>query len=192
MSFRFCERLYSPAGRGQGTADFNARGCAAIPARPADYGRPGRTNVEVPVAPLLRALFGRALLLGRGPLAAVLEELRGALRRDRLDRIPCSQARIRLAVRHIRAETPLLQDDRLLADRILAELLQRGRGRAAAALLRLGQLGEGLLERDREHLLLGLERARLLAALDVRPVTAVCDDHLLAVDLAERARQREQ
>src|SRR5881275_2527853 len=116
MSFRFCERLCSPAGRGQSTAHFNARGCAAIPARPPDYGRRGPRNVGVPVAALLRPLLDSPLLLDRAALAAVLEQLRRALGGDRLDRVSGPQARVRLAVCDVGPEAALLQDDRLLAD----------------------------------------------------------------------------
>ena len=79
---------------------------------------------------------------------------------------------------------PSLSDDRLPAHRVVAELRERRRGGAAAALLRLGEQRERLVERDREQLLLGLERPRLLALLDVRPVAAVRGDDLLAVGLA--------
>ena len=54
-------------------------------------------------------------------------------------------------------EAPLLQDDRLLADGILPQLLERRGRRAAAALARLGELRERLIQRDREHLLLVVE-----------------------------------
>ena len=78
-------------------------------------------------------------------------------------------------------------------DRVLAELAQRrGRGGAAAALLGLGQDRGGLVEGDREQLLLGLDRARVGALLDVRAVAAVLRGDVLAVELAERARQRQQ
>src|SRR4051812_24150041 len=158
MSFRFCERLCSPAGEAR-VPPFSTR-AAAEPFQPglSDYGRPRLRNVEVPVAPLLRALLRRALLLDRPPLTTVLEQLRGPLRGDRLDGIPCSQACVRLAVGHVRPEATLLQDDGLLPPGVLAALLERRGGGAAAPLLRLGELGERLLERDREHLLLGLER----------------------------------
>src|SRR3954463_6951975 len=145
MSFRFCGRLCSPAGEAR-VPPFSTR-AAAQPFQPglSDYGRPGPRNVEVPVAPLLRALLGRALLLDRPPLTAVFEQLRSPLGGDRLDGIPCSQACIRLAVGPVRPEAALLQEDGLLAHRALAELLERRRGGSAAPLLRLRELGERLL-----------------------------------------------
>ena len=68
--------------------------------------------------------------------------------RDRFDGIPGPEAGVRLPVGHVGTEAALLQDDRLLADGILAELLERRGGGAAPPLLRLGQLGERLLEGD--------------------------------------------
>ena len=77
--------------------------------------------------------------------------------------------------------------------RVVAELAQRRRGGGApAALLRLGEDRRRLVEGDREQLLLGLDRARVGALLDVRAVAAVLRGDVLAVELAERARQGEQ
>src|SRR4051812_35584817 len=134
---------------------------------------------------LLRALLRRVV-------APNLQQFVRALRRDALDGIARAQAGVRLAVGDVRAEPALLEDDRLPADRVVPELLQRRRGGPPAPLLRLGQLGERLLQAGREELLLGVERARLLPLLDVGAVAAVRGEHLLAVGLAEGARQREE
>src|SRR6478752_3602120 len=192
MSFRFCERGSRPATR-PGYRPFQRvrrRGHSLRP--PSDYGRLRPPGVGERVAASLRAFLGRAALL-RGPrLAACLEQLGGPFRADRLDRIGRFEARVRLAVRDVGPEAALLEDDRLLADGVVAELLQGRRRRPATALARLRELGERLLERDREHLLLAVERARLLALLDIRAVAAVRHDHLLPVLPAERTRQREE
>src|SRR5581483_2656761 len=84
-------------------------------------------------------------------------------------------------------------DDRLAAHRVGADLLQRcGRLPLAAALARLREQRERALERDREDLLLALERTGLLSLLHVRAVAAVPRGHLLAVGLADHARQRQE
>src|SRR5262245_450346 len=69
------------------------------------------------------------------------------------------ETRIRLAVGDVRAEASAADDDRLARDGVGADLAQRP-GRAAAppaALLRLREQRERLLERDRQELLLRLE-----------------------------------
>src|SRR5438445_6217006 len=97
---------------------------------------------------LLRLLPSCALLcrLCRPALTASLNQLGGALGGNRLDRVPGAQAGVVLAVRHIGAKTAFLEDDGLAADRIVAQLLERRSGLATAAGLRLGQLGQGLLQ----------------------------------------------
>ena len=87
--------------------------------------------------PLRRRL--RRALASPGRLRAPLgEELDRALERERLDVVAAPQARVRLAVGDVRAEAAVLDDDRLAADGVRAELAQRRRAPAAAApLLRL-------------------------------------------------------
>src|SRR6185503_11113947 len=60
--------------------------------------------------------------------------------------------------------------------------------------LRLREKRHGLLEREREDLRLGLEAPRLLPLLDVRPVSAVLCEDVLAVRrvLADRTREGQQ
>src|SRR5262249_58449849 len=126
----------------------------------------------------------------RGAAVAGLgRELLSRLGGDRLDRVAPAEARVRLPVGHVRAETALLDGDRLATDRVVAELFERRRGGPAAAGLGRREQGEGVLEGGREELLLRLERARLGALLHIRPVAAVRGDHGLAVHLAERPRQ---
>src|SRR5581483_5734251 len=168
----------------------NARTRRPIPLRLADYGRFSVRNVVERVSHRLRgslrALPGRALL-HRAALAARLEQLRGPFGRDRFDRVSRTEARVRLSIGHVRAEPALLENDRLAARGVGAQLLERRRCRPAAAAAWLRQLGESLFERDREELLLGVERAGLLPLADVGAVTAVRRLDLLAVRFAERA-----
>src|ERR1700710_2108578 len=108
---------------------------------------------------LLRLFLACALLyrlLRRTGLPAGLDQLLGALGRDRFDRVAGAQAGVRLAVRDVGAEAAFLEDDRLAADRIVAQLLERRLGLAAPG-ARLGELRQGLVERDREELLLGVQ-----------------------------------
>src|SRR6185312_3687748 len=163
MSFRFCDRWRWPA-EGARVPTISTR-AAAWPFLPAtsDYGRPGPRDVGEDVSAWLRALLRRPAPFGRAGVAPDLEQLDGPFRGDRVDRIARPQARIGLAVGDVRAKAALLEHDRLLRDRILAQLLQRRRRGATTALARLGELRERLLQRDREHLLLAVERARLLA-----------------------------
>ena len=161
MSFRFCDRSCKPS-RARVPPFRTHAAAGGFPSDgETDYGRFRVGNVVRTVAGLLRALLGCPFALRRrAPVAPVLEQLGRPLRADRLDRVGRPQAGIRLAVGHVRAEPALLEDDRLPADRVVAELLQRRRGRSAAALFRLGELGQRLVEGDREQLLLAVERAR--------------------------------
>src|SRR5690606_4441112 len=138
----------------------------------------------------------RRLLLAaarRHLLAPLGEQLRRPLQGDRLDLVALAQARVRLPVGDVRAEPALLHDHRLLAERVVAQLPQRRRGRRAApALLRLREQLLGLLQRDREQFLFGVQRAAVAALLDVRAEPPVVRRHRLAVQLAERPRQRQQ
>src|SRR3954453_19052935 len=124
MSFRFCDRRPRPA-CGARVPPLRTR-AAAWPFRLAtsDYGRVGTRIVGGTAASPLRPLFGGAALLRRPCLAPDLEQLGGPRRRDLFDRIGRPEARVRLPVGHVRAEPALLEDDRLLADGVVAELLQ--------------------------------------------------------------------
>src|SRR5262249_5713128 len=110
------------------------------------------------------------------------EQLKRAIEVERLGIVAAPEARVRLTVGDVRAELPLLDDDRLARRRIVAELRERRLGLSAATpLLRLRQPSERLLKRDREELLLALDGARLLRLLDVRPVRTVLCEHLRTV-----------
>src|SRR5215472_5914313 len=122
--------------------------------RPAAARRPG------PCPAALRRTSGRACArpaLRRWRRGAPLgEQLDGALRRDRLDRVALAQRGVRLTVGHVGPEPALAQHDRLAGGRILAQLPQRRRRsgpRGPAPWLRLRQQCRRLVQRDREHLL---------------------------------------
>src|SRR3954451_14199686 len=161
MSFRFFERYPRPSLRAAGYRPSNARRRKRIPRSPSDYGRFPLADVVKEALLLLRAF------LHRPARPAVGQQLGGALGRDALDRIAGPERGVRLPVGHVGAEPALLEDDRLAADGIVPELLEGRRRFAAAALARLGELEERLVERDREELLLALDRPRLLALLHV-------------------------
>src|SRR5690606_13157888 len=161
----------------------------------------GRCGVRGAGASLLRG--GALLPRGRGAagggllrrsLGALLGELLDRdLLRDLLDLLRRSQRHVGGAVGDVRAEAAVLDDDRLLRGRVRAELLERGLRRGAAAGLGLGVDLLGLLEGDREDLLLRLQRAGVGALLQVRAVAAVLGGDLGAVrGGADHARQAQQ
>ena len=117
----------------------------------------------------LRVVVRRAgVRLGAGPLARLSAiSCDGALERDLHGVFAARDRRVRLAVGDVRAEPAVLELDRLAADRIRLELLQRA-ARAARAVLRLGVDGERLVEGDVEQLLLARERAGVGPLLEVR------------------------
>src|SRR5690606_12510213 len=125
--------------------------------------RPGRA----------RLLAARRLL--RRTLRSLLgQQLLGAFLREVLDAVGPAQRRVVLAVGHVGAEAAVLDDDRLARDRVLLELLERRlRGGLPAPALRLGVDLQRFLERDVEDLLLGRQRPRVGALLQIRPVPAV-------------------
>src|SRR5699024_8030139 len=125
--------------------------------------------------------LGRGLLLGRALRALLGELLDRDLPGDLLDLLGRAQRDVRGAVGDVRAETAVLDHDRLLAGGIGAELLQRGLGRGPAPRLGLGVDLLRLLEGDREDLLLRLQGARVGALLHVRAVAAVLGGDLGAV-----------
>ena len=84
------------------------------------------------------------------------------------------------------AEPAVLDHDRLPRRRVVAQLAQRRRGGGPAALLGLRVDRQRLVERHVEELLLGLERARVGALLQVRAVAAVLRGDLLAGLRVER------
>ena len=136
----------------------------------------------------------RRLLLGRGRCALLHEQLDRLLARDRLGCQVARQGPVGDAVGDVGAEASLLDGDRLLGRRVVAQLPQRRSGRGAAATLGLGVDGQRLVERRREQRLLGGERPRVGALLQVRPVATVLRGDLgarLGVD-ADHARQRQQ
>src|SRR5712691_2772826 len=95
--------------------------------------------------------------LRRPALAALPDQVVGPLGSDPVDRISSPQGGVRLAVGDIGAEATVLEDDRLPAHRVVAELAEGRSGRAAAALPRLGELRDRLVERNREELLLRVQ-----------------------------------
>ena len=113
-----------------------------------------------------------------------------------LGRHVLGQRRVRRAVGHVVAVAAGQQLHRLIGDgRVLERLERLARGAAAAAAgLGLRQQLDRLLQRHVERRHLARQRARLAAALDVRPELAVeGDDRLFRLRmLAERPRQREQ
>src|SRR5437899_2754595 len=137
MSFRFSGRFRKPLG--QGSAHSNAHCNCPIPgATSPDYGRFSTRNVELTVASPLRALLFWALFRRAG-VAAVLEQLGRPRRGDLVDRIGGTKARVRLAVRDVGPEAALLEDDRLAAHGVVAQLLEGRRGRPTSPRLRLGE-----------------------------------------------------
>src|SRR5205823_7133379 len=127
-------------------------------------------------------------------LCALLgEQLDGSLRADSLDRVTLTQTRVRLPVRDVGAEPPRPENDRSAGRRIGPELAERaGRTASAASSRGLREEGAGLVERDREELILGLEGARLGALLHVRPIATVLRRHVLTVELADESRKGEE
>src|SRR5579884_2929651 len=212
MSFSFCDRFCKPshhtgssAGSPTGTASrAQQRAQRARHSRAAPPPRQASPRVWTPAGAecLPKVLRVREETAsgaplpppagGGAPLPPLLQQLGRPLQGDPLDRVAAAQARVRLAVGDVGTEPALLDDDRLAARRIRAELPERRRSCAPPARARLREQRERVLERDREQLLLARERARLLALLHVRAVAAVGGDHLLAVGLAERPRQRQQ
>ena len=96
-----------------------------------------------------------------------------------VDRVVLAQRRVRLAIGHVRTEATLLHHHRLAGLRVRAQLLQRRRRGPAPTLLRLGVDLQRFLEGDVEHLVLGLQRPRVRALLQVRPVAPVLRGDLL-------------
>ena len=113
-------------------------------------------------------------LLRRAAGAPVGQQLGGPLVGELLDRVALrSEALVSPSVTY-GPNRPSLTTIGLLRHRVDAQLPQRRRGgRAPAALLGLGEDRRRLVEGDREQLLLGLQRARVGAPLDVRAVAAV-------------------
>ena len=85
-------------------------------------------------------------LLRRPAIPALLDQGVGALGGDGVHGVPGPEGGVRLAVGHVGAEAAVLEDDRLAADGVVAELLERRGGRPAAALAGLGELRERLFE----------------------------------------------
>src|SRR6478752_2889869 len=146
------------------------------------------------VAHSSRSLAAAAGTLGGSLRAPLGKQLDRAVERDRLRVVALAQARVRLAVGDVWAEAAFLQDDLATPGGVGSDLPQRLCGGAAATPLpRLGEERKGVLEGGREQLLLGLERARLLPLLDVRPIPAVPRLDLLPVGSdADDTRQLEQ
>src|SRR6188472_3291760 len=137
---------------------------------------------------LRRRLASRRLLGGlsrglldrpAGPLVG--EQLVAALGADLLRVVVLAQRRVGLAVGDVGPEPTVLDHHRLARHGVGAQLGQRRLGGRSPALLGLGVDRQGLLEGDLEELLLGLDRARVGALLQVGPVPAVLRRDLLAV-----------
>ena len=107
---------------------------------------------------------------------------RGLLEGDRLHSLPPTQRRVDLAIGDVRAEPAVLDHQRLLGQRVDAQLAQRRRGaRRRWRVFGAREQLERLVQRDREDLLLGLQRAELVALLHIRAVAPGGGEHLLAV-----------
>src|SRR5690606_33726674 len=145
---------------------------------------------------LLRRRLPRGGLLLRGGRAvtALGQQLRRPLDGDVLHRVALAERGVGLAIGDVRPEPAFLDHHRLLRVRVLAQLTQRRRGRRTAppALLGLREQLLGLLDRDCQQLLLGPERPRVGALLQVRAELAVVGHHLLPVELAHHARDGQQ
>ena len=147
--------------------------------------------------PLLRRrLLGRLLVaLDRAPRASVGEQLRGALVGQRHHVVTLAQAGVRLTVGDVGPEPAVLDHHRLLRRGVVAQFTQRRR-RSALSTTAFGLRVDlqRLVEGDVEHLLLGGQRARVGAALEVWAVTPVLRGDLLVrvrVD-SDDAGQRQQ
>src|ERR1700757_4288186 len=150
MSFRFCERQRRPSCGSAGYRPFERTPMA-------DHSSPGALIMDAFRPEMLSSRVARQLrllpraFLHRAAFAPGLDQRVGALGCDRLDRVAGTQGGVRLTVRHVRAEAPFLEHDRLAADRVVAQLLERRSGRSAPALPGLCELGERLVQADREE-----------------------------------------
>src|SRR3954447_26463270 len=132
MSFRFSERRRRPA---CSVAGYSPSERAALWAHSSPdllimdgFGAEMLySGVASPLRLPLRAL------LRRPAVPALLDQGVGALGGDRVHGVPGPEGRVRLAIGHIGTKTPFLEDDRLAADRIVAQLLERRSSRATAA-----------------------------------------------------------
>ena len=134
------------------------------------------------------------VFFGAGPFARLSASICTASRELHGQRVlPARHRDVRLAVGDVGAEAAVLDPDRLAADRVRVELLQRARG-PARAVLRLREQLEGAGQVDREDAVLVGQRAGVGALLQVRPVPAVLRrDRLAALGVVpDRARQVEQ
>src|SRR4029079_19669785 len=127
---------------------------------------------QMPPSPLLlrRSIHLRRLRARRARLAGLRRILRGRrgtllyeqldrlLAGDRLGRQVARQGPVGDPVGDVRAEPALLDHDRLLGGRVVAQLTQRRRRGGTAAALGLRVDRQRLLERRREEGLLGGER----------------------------------
>ena len=149
---------------------------ALLPIRAEDVGEP-RCGC---VARTLLAPCGSVSAGPRSRRAASSSAARSS--RQRLDVVGGAKARVRLAVGDVRPETAVLDDHRLAADRIRAELAERRSGRRARPrCFGWASRASAWSSVSVKQLLLGLERPRVGALLDERPVAAVRRDDLLAV-----------
>src|SRR4026209_758192 len=99
------------------------------------------------------------------------EELERPLGRQGFHGVTLPEARVRLAVGYVGAETTVLDDDLPSVARVSADLPQRRlRGAATASGLRLAEQRVGLLSGDGQQLLFGCERSRLRPLLHIRAV----------------------
>ena len=137
---------------------------------------------------------GPLLARRRAGGAALGQELGRPVHVDRLDRVTLAQTGIGRAVGDVGAEPSVLDDDGQVGGGIRAELAQRCRGGASAALLGLGEQRPRLVQRHRQELVLAREAPRVGPSLEVRTEAAVVRDDLLACLRvgADRPRDAEQ
>ena len=126
-----------------------------------------------------RCLLGR-LLPGRRPGRPPLgQQLGRPLDGEGLDVIPPAQRGVGRAVGHVGAEPPVLDHHGQTGVGIGAHLTERPLGVAATPGLGLGEQGQGLVDGDRQDLVLRREAPGVGPALEIRPELAVVGDDLL-------------
>src|SRR6201999_1714199 len=114
------------------------------------------------------------------PGPAVSKQLGRALVGDRRHVVALEQARVRLAIGDVGPESAVLDHHRLARGRVVAQLTQRRRRSALpATAFGFGVDLQRLVQGDVEYLILGRQRARIGAALQIWAVAAVLRGDLL-------------